>query len=91
MERIWISGDLGVAKPETGIFTAAQEKLGLAPEELCFVGDSYGHDMTGAKNAGWTAVWFNHRGHQATGEVRPDYEVHSERELIALLKKISIH
>ena len=87
MERIWISGDLGVGKPHKEIFEAAREKLGLKPEELCFVGDAYGHDILGAKGAGWKAVWFNHRGHQATGEVMPDYEVRSEQELIALLEK----
>lgn len=87
MERIWISGDLGVGKPHREIFEAARAKLGLSPEELCFVGDAYGHDILGAKNAGWKAVWFNHRGRQATGEVTPDYEVRSEQELIALLEK----
>ena len=87
MERIWISGDLGVGKPHKEIFEAAREKLGLKPEELCFVGDAYGHDILGAKGAGWKAVWFNHRGHQATGKVMPDYEVRSEQELIALLEK----
>ena len=87
MERIWISGDLGVGKPHKEIFEAAREKLGLKPEELCFVGDAYGHDILGAKGAGWKAVWFNHRGRQATGEVMPDYEVRSEQELIALLEK----
>ena len=87
MERIWISGDLGVGKPHKEIFEAARKKLGLKPEELCFVGDAYGHDILGAKGAGWKVVWFNHRGHQATGEVMPDYEVRSEQELIALLEK----
>lgn len=51
------------------------------------MGDAYGHDILGAKGAGWKAVWFNHRGRQATGEVMPDYEVRSEQELIALLEK----
>ena len=88
MERIWISGDLGVGKPHKEIFEAAQEKLGLKPEELCFVGDAYGHDILGAKGAGWKAVWFNHRGRKATSEVMPDYEVHSEQELITLLEKL---
>ena len=78
---------LGVGKPHKEIFEAAREKLGLKPEELCFVGDAYGHDILGAKGAGWKAVWFNHRGRQATGEVMPDYEVRSEQELIALLEK----
>ena len=89
MERIWISGDLGIGKPHKEIFAAAQDKLGLKPEELCFVGDAYGHDILGARGAGWKAVWFNHRGRQATGEAEPDYEVRSEQDLIALLENPS--
>ena len=89
MERIWISGDLGIGKPHKEIFAAAQDKLGLKPEEICFVGDAYGHDILGARGAGWKAVWFNHRGRQATGEAELDYEVRSEQDLIALLENPS--
>ena len=88
MERIWISGDLGVGKPEKGIFTAAQTKLGFKPEEICYVGDSYGHDMVGAGSVGWKTVWFNHRERRAAGELRPDYEVRTEAELIGLLMRL---
>lgn len=88
MERIWISGDLGVGKPEKGIFTAAQTKLGLEPEEICYVGDSYGHDMVGAGSVGWKTVWFNHRERRAAGELRPDYEVRTEADLIGLLMRL---
>ena len=42
-----------------------------------------------AEGAGWKAVWFNHRGRQATGEAEPDYEVRSEQDLIALLENPS--
>ena len=89
MERIWISGDLGIGKPYKEIFAAAQDKLGLKSEELCFVGDAYGHDILGARGAGWKAGWFNHRRRQATGEADPDYEVRSEQDLIALLENPS--
>ena len=45
--------------------------------------------IVGAKAAGWNAVWYNHRGHQAAGDVKPDAVVRSEAELIACLEKIS--
>ena len=35
------------------------------------------------------AIWYNHRGHQAAGDVKPDAVVRSEAELIACLEKIS--
>ena len=53
-------------------------------------GDSFENDIAGAKAAGWNAVWYNHRGHQATnGDAKPDEIVTSEEELIACLEKIS--
>ena len=87
--HIFISGALGVAKPDKRIFSRAADRLGILPEEICYVGDSFENDIAGAKAARWNAVWYNHRGHQATGDVEPDEIVTSEEELIACLEKIS--
>ena len=86
-EHVFISGELGVAKPDRGIFDQAAKRLGVQPEDTCYVGDSFDNDIAGAKRAGWKAVWYNHRGHQATGDEKPDYIVRSEGELIELLEK----
>ena len=85
-EHILISGEIGIAKPDTGIFAAELGRLDLQKEDVCYVGDSFENDIVGAKGAGWKAVWYNHRGHQATEEVMPDYIVKSEDELITLLE-----
>lgn len=84
-EHIFISGELGIAKPDVAIFDAALQKLDLQKEEVCYVGDSFDNDIVGAKHAGWKAVWYNHRGRESTGDVMPDYIVKSEDELIKLL------
>lgn len=86
-EHIFISGELGVAKPDREIFDVAAKRLGAAGKELCYVGDSYENDMTGAEAAGWETVWFNHRGHKMTGMVKPDHTVKSEGELAEILLK----
>jgi putative hydrolase of the HAD superfamily len=39
-----------------------QRKLGLFPGELAMVGDSWRDDITGALEAGWTAIWVNRKG-----------------------------
>lgn len=88
VEHIFISGEQGVAKPDKEIFELAEKRLGLQPDEICYVGDSYENDMSGAKKAGWKAVWFNHRDHKPTGEMAPDYVVKSEKELAELLEGI---
>lgn len=87
--HVFISGALGVAKPDKRIFSRAAERMGILPQEICYVGDSFENDIVGAKAAGWNAVWYNHRGHQAAGDVKPDAVVRSEAELIACLEKIS--
>lgn len=87
--HIFISGALGVAKPDKRIFSRAAERMGILPQEICYVGDSFENDIVGAKAAGWNAVWYNHRRHQAAGDVKPDAVVRSEAELIACLEKIS--
>ena len=44
-------------------------RLGLFPGELAMVGDSWRDDITGALEAGWTALWVNR-----AGKPRPDWD-----------------
>lgn len=85
-EHILISGEIGIAKPDAEIFEAELGRVGLQKEDVCYVGDSFENDIAWAKGAGWKAVWYNHRGHEATGDVMPDYIVRTEKELIVLLE-----
>lgn len=67
-EHLFISGALGVSKPDTRVFKIVEEKLLAKKEDLLYVGDSFQNDIVGAKNSGWKAIWFNHRkrSHPAT-------------------------
>ena len=51
-DRVWISADLGFAKPDPRIFWRACESLGLEPSECLYVGDSEEIDGLGARRAG---------------------------------------
>ncbi len=53
-----ISEEVGIMKPAQGIFDHAARLAGESPENLLYVGDSYGSDIVGAKGAGWKAAWF---------------------------------
>jgi putative hydrolase of the HAD superfamily len=57
-----LSAEMGHLKPSTAAFEAVQRKLGLFPGELAMVGDSWRDDITGALEAGWTAIWVNRAG-----------------------------
>lgn len=52
------SEEAGVEKPSPQIFELCLKKLRIAPEEACFVGDSYERDIKGAAAAGMHAIWF---------------------------------
>lgn len=56
------SGDVGVAKPAPEIFRAGAAGLGLAPEQVVYVGDRWTTDILGALSAGLAAVWVNRPG-----------------------------
>ena len=53
------AADVGVAKPEAGIFAAAAEAAGVSPGSVLHVGDAPLEDVTGAMRAGMAAVWMN--------------------------------
>jgi FMN phosphatase YigB (HAD superfamily) len=53
------SEDVGVSKPDRGIFDIALERLGATAADAVMVGDSWANDIAGAVNAGIRAIWFN--------------------------------
>lgn len=52
-----ISGEFGAHKPEISIFLEGARQLGLAPQQIAFIGDTYGTDIIGAYRAGMHPVW----------------------------------
>ena len=59
VDALVVSDDVGVAKPERGIFDIALQRLGVAADDAVMVGDSWINDVTGAIGAGIPAIWFN--------------------------------
>ena len=50
-EIIWASAYAGCNKPHPGIFAQALAQMGVPAERSLYVGDSYEHDVVGARNA----------------------------------------
>ncbi len=84
-ENIFVSGDLGISKPQKGIFTYACGHIGVPTQEACFIGDSFQNDIVGAKNAGLNAIWFRRRKASPFGGIQPDQVADSEAGLYRLL------
>lgn len=51
-EVVWASAYAGCNKPHPGIFHQALVQMNLPAERAFYVGDSYRHDVVGARNAG---------------------------------------
>lgn len=58
-DRVWISGEVGVEKPDPRIFLGACEVLGVEPFECLYLGDRDEIDGAGAMSAGlqYQKVW----------------------------------
>jgi len=85
-DYIFISEELGIAKPDPSIFTTWAHQAGIKAGEAVYVGDNAALDMTSAKHAGWQTFWFNHRQNdQVKPNVIPDQIIQSPAELNDLL------
>lgn len=56
------SAAVGIRKPDPRIFTLGVQSLGLKPEEVVVVGDSFYKDIEPAIKAGCHTVWFKGKG-----------------------------
>lgn len=55
-ETVVVSGEVGIEKPDPGIFSLALGEIGLAAEEVAFVGDSVEDDIKGSAAIGMTPI-----------------------------------
>jgi YjjG family noncanonical pyrimidine nucleotidase len=71
------SEDVGVSKPDRGIFDIALDRMGLTAQDVVMVGDSWANDVVGAFNAGIRAIWFNPDRKAAPDPARGVPEIHA--------------
>jgi FMN phosphatase YigB (HAD superfamily) len=85
METVVGSANVGIEKPNPGIFQHALKRLAVAPDEACHVGDIYYMDVLGAKAAGLTPVLIDrHRLQTGVDCLRAD----SLSELLSMLDEV---
>jgi HAD superfamily hydrolase (TIGR01549 family) len=60
-DHIFISDEVGVAKPNKQIFHHVAQKVNMTPSEIVYIGDSWPNDVVAPIEAGWQAIWYNHR------------------------------
>ena len=62
-----LSFDVGMAKPDPRIYELATERLGVAANDCLYVGDGSDGELSGAAQAGMTAVLMRAPDDQADG------------------------
>lgn len=84
VQHIVISEDVGILKPQPGIFDYATKLTGQNPDEILYIGDSYSSDIIGGSSYGWTTAWFTSNGDAAQG-TKADFVFSNFDELRRLL------
>lgn len=64
VEKLYSSGRMGIAKPDTEYFRAIENDLGLSGAEILFV-DDYAENTQAAAACGWQVHHFPEDGHDA--------------------------
>ena len=96
MDCIVLSSATGIRKPSADIFRAAEQELGLRPEELAYVGDTLSRDVMGTRNAGWRLMIQiknpgaarRDKGLEHSG-LKPDYLVEGLEEIPEIIRKVN--
>jgi putative hydrolase of the HAD superfamily len=82
-DGVYISGELGFAKPDSRIFNQACRELEVAPCDVSYIGDSFRNDIEGSARAGLNPIWLNRiRAPRPVTDVSLQ-EIHSLEELLA--------
>ncbi|WP_367989681.1 pyrimidine 5'-nucleotidase [Vibrio sp. NTOU-M3] len=85
-EHVIISEEVGIAKPDTGIFTHALNAMGNpCKSRVLMVGDNQHSDILGGINFGIETCWLNHAEQVLAEGIEPNYIVNSLHELKIIL------
>ncbi len=85
-DHIVISEEVGIAKPDAGIFAHALERMGNpAKSRVLMVGDNPHSDILGGLNFGIETCWLNVHQYPKPEGITPHYEVTSLHELREIL------
>lgn len=83
-QTVTISDEIGVAKPDPGIFEVAFEQMGWPQKTaVLLIGDSLSSDMQGGLNYGIDACWYNPENKPT--ELPVTYNIQKLDELYAIL------
>ncbi|MCM1489994.1 MAG: YjjG family noncanonical pyrimidine nucleotidase [Muribaculum sp.] len=62
IQRVVISDEIGVQKPDARLFRYAERETGATMETALMIGDNPKNDIQGALDAGWKAIYYDCKG-----------------------------
>lgn len=85
LDHTVFSAEVGVWKPQPGIYSLSLDALGVRAREAVFVGDMPEHDIVGAQGVGMRAVYKRSRAFPSN-DVHPDATITRLEELPGLVE-----
>lgn len=79
---VFISGEMGTAKPQAAFFETILTALPAPAEETVMVGDTLSSDIQGAINAGLDSIWYSPKGGESS---LPTYTVRTYQEMLRVI------
>jgi putative hydrolase of the HAD superfamily len=86
---VYISDQVGIAKPNPKLYQLVLRELGLLPSETMYVGDNLAHDIAPPRSIGMHTAWINRaaKPDQDVEAAAPEFIVKDFRELAAILRE----
>lgn len=81
-QKIFISQEMGVGKPDRAFFEYILKRLGVEPQDTVMVGDTLSSDIQGAINAGLDSIWYSPHGGESD---LPTYRARTLEEIPGLV------
>ncbi len=85
---VFISDQVGIAKPNPKLYQFALREMGLLPGETMYVGDNLAHDITPPRTIGMHTAWINRSAKEGQDleAAAPEFVVQDFRELATILR-----
>ena len=84
---IFTSENLGLEKPNRDIFDHVLFQIEGVRNKALYIGDAWAHDIVGALNAGWDAIYLNTRNEKPTTAHTPFSICHQFSEVFHIIRK----
>jgi putative hydrolase of the HAD superfamily len=85
---IAVSGEIGIGKPQPGVFHWLLERLGVGAAEAVMVGNSLERDIAGARAAGMRSVFLDLEDPEPNSEALADAVIFDLAELPTVLSRL---